>query len=118
MSSVFLQGNNAQNNRNSYNFSEETQRLYEQQNNKEIDSLGNKVNSLKHIALDIGKEVDQHNNLLDGMDSQMGSVGQLMGSALDKIGEMMQAGGSKHMCYLILLIVCLFLFLYFLLMWK
>jgi len=99
-------------------FSEQTQRLYEEQNNAQIDALGDKIGALKHIALNIGSEVNQHNSLLDGMDNQMGSVGELMNGALSKLGEMMNAGGSKHMCYLILGIIFLFFALYFLLTWK
>ena len=99
-------------------FSDQTQRLYEEQNDREIDSLGSKISSLKHIAIDIGREVQHHNSILEGMDSQMGSVGNLMGGALTKLNDMMKAGGSKHMCYLIMLIVGMFMFLYLLLSWR
>lgn len=46
------------------------------------------------------------------MDSQLSGVREMVSTAVDKIGEMINSGGSKHMCYLILLIVALFVFLY------
>jgi len=72
---------------------------------------------LKHVALNIGAEVDRHNKQLDDMSGQMGGVGELMGGVLKKLDTMLNTGGSKHMCYLILFIILLFLALYFLLMW-
>eukprot|EP00924_Labyrinthula_sp_SR-Ha-C_P007576 augustus_masked-scaffold_42-processed-gene-0.46-mRNA-1 protein AED:0.20 eAED:0.20 QI:0/0/0/1/1/1/2/0/329 len=94
-----LFGNRSQQNSNS--FSDETARLYEKENDEHIDGLSSKISSLKHIALDIGQEVNQHNSYLDNMENQFGSVGEMMTGALEKIDEMMKAGGSKYLCYLI-----------------
>mmetsp|Transcript_8557 Transcript_8557/g.9748 ORF Transcript_8557/g.9748 Transcript_8557/m.9748 type:complete len:150 (-) Transcript_8557:32-481(-) len=112
-----LFGSRSQDRSDGARFSEQTQRLYEEQNNAQIDALGDKIGALKHVALNIGAEVDRHNKQLDDMSGQMGGVGELMGGVLKKLDTMLNTGGSKHMCYLILFIILLFLALYFLLMW-
>mmetsp|Transcript_11450 Transcript_11450/g.13129 ORF Transcript_11450/g.13129 Transcript_11450/m.13129 type:complete len:148 (+) Transcript_11450:67-510(+) len=115
-----LFGNRGQSNDSSERsrFSEQTQRLYEEQNNAQIDSLGEKIGALKHFAVNIGAELETQNRQLDEMSGQMGGVGELMGGALKQLEVMLNTGGSKHMCYLIGFIVGLFLVLYMLLSWK
>lgn len=64
------------------------------------------------MAMDIGKEVDDHNKILDGIEAQLSGVRELVNGAVEKISDMINQGGSKHVCTLVLLVVSLFVFLY------
>lgn len=46
---------------------EQTEHLFEQQNNELVDSLYDKVDLLKKITIDIGNEVREQNKFLDGL---------------------------------------------------
>jgi blocked-early-in-transport protein 1 len=93
-------------------YAEQTRQLYEEENNRQTAVLGEQVGRLKELSLLINTEVNQQNDLLDGMGSSFGQTGQLMAGTLKKLQHMIDTGGSKHMCYLVLFIVCLFLFMY------
>ncbi len=93
-------------------YAEQTRQLYEEENNRQSAVLGEQVGRLKELSLLINSEVNQQNDLLDGMGSSFGKTGQLMAGTLKKLQHMIDTGGSKHMCYLVLFIVCLFLFMY------
>eukprot|EP00514_Thraustochytrium_sp_LLF1b_P002420 CAMPEP_0184513008 /NCGR_PEP_ID=MMETSP0198_2-20121128/3196_1 /TAXON_ID=1112570 /ORGANISM="Thraustochytrium sp., Strain LLF1b" /LENGTH=113 /DNA_ID=CAMNT_0026903093 /DNA_START=354 /DNA_END=695 /DNA_ORIENTATION=- len=91
---------------------EQTRALYEEQNDRQTAVLGDQVSRLKELSLQINGEVNAQNDFLDGMGNTFGATGQLMSGTLKKLQKMIDTGGSKHMCYLILFVVGLFLFMY------
>ena len=46
---------------------DQTQRLFEEENNRQISMLSDKVSMLKELSIDIGNEVRDQNSVLDGM---------------------------------------------------
>eukprot|EP00462_Mataza_sp_D1_P021297 CAMPEP_0175139692 /NCGR_PEP_ID=MMETSP0087-20121206/11052_1 /TAXON_ID=136419 /ORGANISM="Unknown Unknown, Strain D1" /LENGTH=119 /DNA_ID=CAMNT_0016422747 /DNA_START=71 /DNA_END=427 /DNA_ORIENTATION=- len=91
---------------------ETTQTLMEEQNNEAIGMLSSKVDMLKQLSIDIGKETSSQNKFLDEMDNEMGSTSNLMAGTMKQLNTMLKSGGSKHMCYLVV-----FIFFFFLLVW-
>lgn len=88
--------------------------IMEQQNNDRINELSDQVSRLKGLTLDIGNEVQEQNNLLDGMGDNFGNVGEMLAGSLQRMGVMMERGGAKHMCYLVGFVVFVMVFLYWL----
>ncbi len=94
--------------------SEMNANIMEQQNNDKIDQLSDQVALLKGLTIDIGNEVREQNSLLDQMGDGFSNTGELLAGSLRKIGTMLEAGGAKHMCYMVAFIVAVFVLLYML----
>ena len=75
--------------------------LMEMENDAKWAELGEQVNLLKNISLDMQKEVKEQNSLLDMMGSGFNSASGLFQSTLGKMGQMMSNSSSQHMYYLI-----------------
>mmetsp|Transcript_764 Transcript_764/g.1218 ORF Transcript_764/g.1218 Transcript_764/m.1218 type:complete len:129 (-) Transcript_764:208-594(-) len=88
--------------------------IMESQNNDRISELSDQVARLKGLTLDIGNEVSEQNNLLDGMGDSFGNVGDMLTGSLARMGIMLERGGAKHMCYLVAFVVFVMVFLYWL----
>ena len=88
--------------------------IMESQNNDRISDLSDQVARLKGLTLDIGNEVQEQNNLLDGMGDSFGNVGDMLTGSLQRMGIMLERGGAKHMCYLVAFVVFVMVFLYWL----
>lgn len=88
--------------------------IMESQNNERIDELSQQVARLKGLTIDIGNEVREQNSLLDQMQDGFASTGDMLAGSLRKIGTMLQAGGAKHMMYMVMFIVAVFILLYWL----
>jgi hypothetical protein len=89
--------------------------LLETRNGRSVDVLRDRVGDMRHLALDIGTEVDEQNKLLDGM-------GRTFDGASDRLGETMRAlqrltanQGGGHLCILFTF-TGLFFFLVYLLL--
>mmetsp|Transcript_7581 Transcript_7581/g.12235 ORF Transcript_7581/g.12235 Transcript_7581/m.12235 type:complete len:138 (-) Transcript_7581:1460-1873(-) len=106
-------GNNTHASTTGQSYAEQTRALYEEENNRQTAVLGDQVSRLKELSLQINGEVNTQNDLLSGMSSDFSGTGQLMSNTLKKLQHMIDTGGSKHMCYLILFVVGLFFFVYF-----
>ena len=87
--------------------------MMEAQNDKHWDSLGEQVDLLKKLSMDINSEVKSQNSLLDGMEGSFGGTIDMFRNTAAKIGAQILAPGSSHMVYLVLFIVVVFLFIYF-----
>jgi blocked-early-in-transport protein 1 len=92
--------------------------IMEQQNNERIDELSGQVARLKGLTIDIGNEVREQNNLLDGIGDGFANAGDLLQGSLRRIGTMLEQGGSKHMCYMVSFIVGVMVFLWWLMTFK
>ena len=94
--------------------SEMNSHIMEQQNNDRIAELSEQVSRLKGLTIDIGNEVREQNSLLDQMGDGFTHTSDLLTGSLRKMGVMLERGGSKHMCLLVLFIVGVIIVLYLL----
>jgi len=82
-----------------------------------LDILADSVKRQKEIAIEIGKEADEHNQLLDEMDAKVDGTGARIRNATKKVMKVAEDSNTKGMwiciCVLILaLIVVAFLAIY------
>ena len=99
-------------NREEQSNAEQTRSLWEDQNNMKAEQLGNQISRIKELSLEINGEINDQNNMLDGLGNTFQGTGALMKGTLKRLGAMLESGGSKHMCFLIMAVVGIFLFLY------
>lgn len=99
-------------------YAEATRNMLEEENNRQTDLLGERVSQLRELSIQINGVVNEDNKLLDGMGSTFGQTNELMSKTLKNLQTMIDKGGSKHMCYLVLFVVVVFLVLYFMLMGR
>ncbi|CAI5714159.1 unnamed protein product [Hyaloperonospora brassicae] len=92
---------------------EQAKRLLEEQNDEQISHLSLQITQLKQLSGSIHTEVVDQNRFLDGMGKEFDNTEGLLGGTMKRLGAMMEQGGSKHMLYLILFVVVVFLLLYF-----
>ncbi|CAI5737646.1 unnamed protein product [Peronospora destructor] len=83
------------------------------QNDEQISHLSLQITQLKQLSASIHSEVVDQNRFLDGMGTEFGNTEGLLGGTMKRLGVMMEQGGSKHMLYLILFVVLVFVLLYF-----
>jgi blocked early in transport 1 len=100
--------------RDGQSVSEQARMILEEQNNREIAALGEKVSMMRFIASDIEAAIKDDHELLNQTGSTFDRVSSMMKGTLGNVNKMLTTGGSKHMCYLIAFIVCLFMTLYWL----
>ncbi len=84
--------------KSSDHYAEQTNALFEEENNAQIDALHGKLQGLKALSIDIHGEVQEQNRLLDGMEDDFSSASGLMGKTLGKLQEMVLKGGSYNLC--------------------
>jgi len=99
-------------------YAEQTRSVFEEENNRKTAELSEQVQRLKDVAVSINGEVTAQNDFLSSMEGTFGRTGQLMSGTLKKLQVMINTGGSKHMCYLIVFVVGIFFLLYFLLLGR
>jgi len=87
--------------------------LLEKDNDRKLEELAQTVSTIKSLTKDIEIGIDDSNRNIGFLDKQMGDVQGLIGGAMQKLTNLTQQGGSKHMCYLVLFIVFVFILLYF-----
>merc|ERR1719191_2008275 len=87
--------------------------MMEQQNDQHIEDLEAKVSALKDITMGIGREVSDSNKLLDGMSLDFDKAGAMLKGTVQHLKVMMQNKSGKHMWYMALFVVLLFLFMWF-----
>ncbi|KAH7476988.1 hypothetical protein PRNP1_000846 [Phytophthora ramorum] len=92
---------------------EQAKRLLEDQNDEQISHLSLQITQLKQLSGNIHSEVVDQNRFLDGMGKEFDNTEGLLGGTMKRLGIMMDQGGSKHMLYLILFVVVVFVLLYF-----
>mmetsp|Transcript_88903 Transcript_88903/g.198762 ORF Transcript_88903/g.198762 Transcript_88903/m.198762 type:complete len:144 (-) Transcript_88903:195-626(-) len=86
--------------------------MMERQNDEQIVDLEAKVSELDVLARAIGKEAKDSNARLDDMGKDFDKAGSLLNSTLGHLKTMMQQKGSRHMCYMIVFVLVLLLFMY------
>ncbi|KAL5708150.1 Bet1-like SNARE 1-1 [Ranunculus cassubicifolius] len=86
----------------------------EQDNDKALDGLHDRVNILKRLTGDIHEEVQSHNRVLDGMGNLMDASRGTLSGTVDRFKIVFEKKSSRRMCTLVSAFVILFLVLYFL----
>mmetsp|Transcript_20872 Transcript_20872/g.42986 ORF Transcript_20872/g.42986 Transcript_20872/m.42986 type:complete len:145 (-) Transcript_20872:905-1339(-) len=99
-------------------FNDANTNILEQQNNDRISELSEQVARLKGLTVDIGAEVREQNSFLDKMGEGFLSTGDMLQGSLAKIGIMLDTSSGKHMCYMILFVVFVVVFLYWMMTFK
>jgi blocked early in transport 1 len=92
--------------------------ILEQQNNERINELSEHVARLKGLTIEIGNEVREQNSLLDNMGDGFQNTRDLLQNSLRRIGTMLESGGMKHMCYMVIFCVFVMVFLWWLMNHK
>ncbi|KRX07640.1 hypothetical protein PPERSA_11189 [Pseudocohnilembus persalinus] len=90
------------------------QRNLEEDNEAKIDELYNQVNHLKGVSQDINAFLSEDKSMLNQMDGQYSSNQNLMAGAMEKIDELLNSNVGKNYCFLIIVVLCFFIILYFL----
>jgi blocked early in transport 1 len=88
--------------------------ILEQQNNERMNELANHVALLKGLTIEIGNEVREQNSLLDNMNDGFTNTRDMLQNSLRRIGSMLEQGGTKHMCYMVLFCVGVMMLLWWL----
>jgi blocked-early-in-transport protein 1 len=103
---------------NGLSASDANSNILESQNNERITMLSDQVSRLKGLTIDIGNEVREQNSLLENMGDGFQNTRDLLGNSLRRIGTMLESGGAKHMCYMVLFAVFVMLFLWWLMSYS
>lgn len=87
----------------------------EADNNRELDEIHRKMLNLKGLAQDIHNHVEEDNKILSGLSDSMDKVKNVLGRTMDQLNNLMQTGGSQHMCALVAFAIAVFFLLWLLL---
>eukprot|EP01112_Ceratiomyxa_fruticulosa_P021010 TRINITY_DN7309_c0_g2_i1.p1 TRINITY_DN7309_c0_g2~~TRINITY_DN7309_c0_g2_i1.p1 ORF type:complete len:133 (-),score=27.13 TRINITY_DN7309_c0_g2_i1:75-473(-) len=90
----------------------QSEQLLEQHNDEKIADLARKVDTIKRISVDIESQARESNSLMEGLENQMSNVQGILQGTMLKLTNLAQNGGSRHMMYLILFMVFVFLLVY------
>ncbi|CAB4004823.1 BET1 homolog [Paramuricea clavata] len=82
--------------------------MLEEENDRMVDDLSNKVQALKSLTIDIGNEVRTQNKMLKGMDDDFDKSGTFLSATMGRLTALTKKGHHWVMCYLLLF--CLFVF--------
>merc|ERR1719282_1177447 len=99
-------------------FNDANTNILGQQNNARISELSEQVARLKGLTVDIGTEVRSQNKLLDQMGEGFLSTQEMLQGSLAKIGIMLDTSSGRHMCYMILFVIFVVIFLYWMMTFK
>ncbi|KAK2400140.1 Bet1-like SNARE 1-2 [Trifolium repens] len=88
--------------------------INEQDNDKAIDTLHDRVSFLKRLTGDIHEEVESHNSMLDRVGNKMdGSRGMMLGT-MDRFKKVFEKKSTRKTCSLVGYFTLAFIFLYYL----
>ncbi|CAL0303188.1 unnamed protein product [Lupinus luteus] len=88
--------------------------INEQDNDKAMESLHDRVTFLKRLTGDIHEEVESHNNLLDRVGNKMdGSRGMMFGT-MDRFKKVFEKKSTRKTCSLVAYFIAGFIFIYYL----
>ncbi|XP_073843172.1 blocked early in transport 1 [Musca autumnalis] len=90
----------------------------EEENERAAEELKQKIGALKSLTIDIGNEVRYQDKLLRGIDDDMDRTQGFLGNTMNRVVRLAKNGGSRHMCYMFLFVLFVFLLLYVVLKLK
>ncbi|KAL7601985.1 bet1-like SNARE 1-2 isoform X1 [Lactuca sativa] len=86
----------------------------EQENDKSLNILQDKVVFLKRLTGDIHDEVQSHNRMLDRMGNGMDSARGIMSGTMDRFKMVFEKKSSRRTCKLVMYFVMSFFIIYYL----
>ncbi|XP_075160056.1 blocked early in transport 1 [Haematobia irritans] len=92
--------------------------VLEEENERAAEELKQKIGALKSLTIDIGNEVRYQDKLLRGIDDDMDRTQGFLGNTMGRVVRLAKNGGSRHMCYMFLFVLFVFLILYIVLKIK
>lgn len=89
-----------------------SQDALEEENERSAEELKQKIGALKSLTIDIGHEVRYQDKLLRGIDDDMDRTHGFLSNTMGRVVRLGKNTSSRHMCYMLLFIVFVFLLLY------
>ncbi|KAJ9172061.1 hypothetical protein P3X46_015348 [Hevea brasiliensis] len=86
----------------------------EQDNERAMEGLQDRVNLLKRLSGDIHEEVETHNGILDRMGNDMDSSRGVLSGTMDRFKMVFETKSSRRMFTLVASFVVIFLIVYYL----
>ncbi|KAL1531330.1 Bet1-like SNARE 1-1 [Salvia divinorum] len=86
----------------------------EQENDRAVEVLQDRVIMLKRLSGDIHEEVDSHNRMLDRMGNEMDASRGVLSGTIDKFKMVFETKSSRRMFTLVASFVVVFLIVYYL----
>ncbi|KDP21332.1 hypothetical protein JCGZ_21803 [Jatropha curcas] len=86
----------------------------EQDNERAVEGLQDRVNLLKRLSGDIHEEVETHNRMLDRMGNDMDSSRGVLSGTMDRFKMVFETKSSRRMFTLVASFVVIFLIVYYL----
>ncbi|XP_077866967.1 BET1 homolog isoform X2 [Saccoglossus kowalevskii] len=80
----------------------QTGEILEDENEKLVDGLHNKVSQLKELTIDIGVEVRAQNKMLGDMDDDFDKSHGILSSTMGRLKRMAASGHNRYILYLML----------------
>nr|GEY60327.1 BET1-like SNARE 1-2 [Tanacetum cinerariifolium] len=84
------------------------------ENDKSLNSLQDRVVFLKRLTGDIHEEVQSHNRMLDRMGNGMDSARGVMSGTVDRFKMVFEKKSSRRTCKLVMYFVLAFIIIYYL----
>jgi len=88
--------------------------IAEQENERGLDGLHDRVSALKRLTGDIHEEVESHNKLLDGMGNAMDASRSLMAGTMDRFTRVFETKSTRNLVTIVASCVVVFLLVYYL----
>ncbi|KAK2453956.1 bet1 SNARE 1-2 [Trifolium repens] len=88
--------------------------INEQDNDKAIDTLHDRVSFLKRLTGDIHEEVESHNSMLDRVGNKMDESRGMMLGTMDRFKKVFEKKSTRKTCLLVGYFTLAFIFLYYL----
>ncbi|XP_076939115.1 bet1-like SNARE 1-2 [Bidens hawaiensis] len=86
----------------------------DQQNDKSLNTLQDRVVFLKRLTGDIHEEVQSHNRMLDRMGNGMDSARGIMSGTMDRMKMVFETKSSRRTCKLVMYLILSFFIIYYL----
>eukprot|EP01089_Gocevia_fonbrunei_P013971 TRINITY_DN3725_c0_g1_i1.p1 TRINITY_DN3725_c0_g1~~TRINITY_DN3725_c0_g1_i1.p1 ORF type:complete len:125 (-),score=30.36 TRINITY_DN3725_c0_g1_i1:103-477(-) len=100
-------------NRNRYSGFDAESQLIEEATNRDMGKLAGKVGLIRGISEDIRRSIQVGVDEADQLQQGMNSASSLLKGTMNRLGSLQQTATTKHMFYLVIFVVFVFLVLYF-----
>ena len=72
----------------------------ERENDRNLETMGDRVSMLKNITMDIHKEADAHHRILDGMRDDMSVFQGVLTQTVAHFSKVLETKNGRYFCYL------------------
>ena len=72
----------------------------ERENDRNLETMGDRVSMLKNITMDIHKEADSHHRILDGMRDDMSGFQGVLTQTVQHFSKVLELKNGRYFCYL------------------